>query len=67
LAASAPRVAQMLYQPKNRVQDLAGRTADCEVGTGTAAATKGCGTGRVLVVAVFFGKGATPSRNYPKY
>jgi hypothetical protein len=37
LAASAPRVAQMLYQPKNRAQDLAGRTADCEVGTGTAA------------------------------
>ena len=43
LAASAPRVAQMLYQPKNRAQDLAGRTADCqcEVGTGTAAAAKG--------------------------
>ena len=40
LAASVPRVAQMLYQPKNRAQDLAGRTADCqcEVGTGTAAA-----------------------------
>ena len=31
----------MLYQPKNRAQDLAGRTADCKVGTGTAAATKG--------------------------
>ena len=69
MAASVPRVAQMLYQPKNRAQDLAGRTADCKVGTGTAAATKGCGTGqvRVLVVILFFGKGATPSRNYPKY
>jgi hypothetical protein len=42
LAASVPRVAQMLYQPKNRAQDLAGRTADCKVGAGTAAATKGC-------------------------
>jgi hypothetical protein len=41
LAASAPRVAQMLYQPKNRAQDVAGRTADCKVGAGTAAATKG--------------------------
>jgi hypothetical protein len=42
LAASAPRAAQMLYQPKNRAQDLAGRrTADCKVGAGTAAATKG--------------------------
>ena len=25
MAASVPRVAQMLYQPKNRAQDLTGR------------------------------------------
>ena len=89
--------AQMLYQPRNRGQDLAGRTADCKVGAGTAAATKGlfkaherhlagrtadckvgagtaaatkgCSSGhfRLLVVQVFFGRGSTPSRDYPKY
>ena len=30
----------MLYQPKNRAQDLAGRTADCKVGTGTGGSNK---------------------------
>ena len=61
--------AQMLYQPRNRGQDLAGRTADCKVGAGTAAATKVCSSGhfRLLVVQVFFGRGSTPSRDYPKY
>ena len=89
--------AQMLYQPRNRGQDLAGRTADCEVGTGTAAATMVCSKhmrdtpGRThgglrgwnrdggsnngccyrpspaTCSAIVFGRGATPSRNYPKY
>jgi hypothetical protein len=69
LAASVPRVSTDALPTQEPAQDLAGRTADCKVGTGTAAATKGCCTGqvRVLVVVVFFGKGATPSRNYPKY
>ena len=91
MAASVPREAQMLYQPKepgpgpgrthrglqgwNRdggsnkrfVQStsethLAGRTADCKVGAGTAAATKGCGTGqvRLLIVCNCLWEGGNP-------
>ena len=41
MAASVPRVSTDALPPKNRAQDLAGRTADCKVGTGTAAAAKG--------------------------